>query len=64
MDEDVEIVSEDEENGTPLSEVSPHLKPKTKDKKQVIYILLVAIPFKRMLCDISLVARVLEALKF
>jgi hypothetical protein len=63
MDEDVEIVSEDEENGTPVSEASPHLKPKTKDKKQVIYILLVAIPFKHMQCDISLVARVLEALK-
>jgi hypothetical protein len=57
-------VSEDEENGTPVSEASPHLKPKTKDKKQVIYILLVAIPFKHMQCDISLVARVLEALKF
>jgi hypothetical protein len=64
MDEDIEIVSEDEDNGTPMSEDSPHLKPKAKDKKHVIYISLVAIPFKHMLCDISLVARVLEALKF
>ncbi len=32
--------------------------------ESMIYISLVAIPFKHMLCDISLVARVLEALKF
>jgi hypothetical protein len=64
MDEDIEIVSEDEGNGTPMSQDSLNLKPKTKDKKHVIYILLVAIPFKHMLCDISLVARVLKALKF
>jgi ribosome maturation protein Sdo1 len=40
MDEDVEIMSEDEEKGAAASEDSLHLKPKTKDKKQVIYIIL------------------------
>ncbi|CAM6035580.1 unnamed protein product [Sphagnum compactum] len=47
MDEDVEIVSEDEENGTPVSEDSPHLKPKTKDKKQLKFKVSDKIPISR-----------------